>query len=244
MIMMNEKQQPIYRRIKEDILAQINSDQLRVGYCLPSERDMCDSYKASRTTVRLAINELETEGYIFRIQGKGTFVANRKFEQPLMSITGFSDDMRRRGREPGSKVIEKDICKADKVLAGKMDVPLGSRLIHIRRLRLADGEPIALETSYLNYDICQKVLEKDLTNASLYDFLKHDLRLILRKGKQYMEATLTDEEQSKLLSVPEKSPVLAIERHISEGNGRPIEIVYSVYRGDKFRFYVELEGDA
>lgn len=240
--MTTTRQIPTYRMIKEDILRQINEDELSTGQCLLSERDMCLRYGTSRMTVRQAVNELEMQGYVYRIQGKGTFVSSRKMEQSLIGITGFSDDMRRRGKVPGSKVLIMTTCGADKALASSLDVPLGSKLIELKRLRLADHVPMALERAYLNYDLCKDILEYDLSNASLYHILQNELGLELGKGKQYMEATLTDPTQSNLLQVPVNTVALAIERHIATEDGIPLEVVYSVYRGDRFRFYIELDG--
>ena len=233
---------PAYRMIKEDILRQIDQGELLPDQCLLSERDMCLKYGISRMTVRQAINELEMQGYLYRIQGKGTFVSSRKMEQPLIGITGFSDDMRSRGKVPGSQMLAAGTRGADKTLASALSVPLGSQVIELKRLRLADHVPMALEDAYLNYDLCKDILKFDLSNASLYHILKEELGLELRKGRQYMEATRTDAAQSKLLEVPEGTVALAIERHISTGDGTPLEVVYSVYRGDLFRFYIELDG--
>lgn len=231
---------PIYKEIRNIILAQIADGTLRPGQCLPSERDMCQLYNTSRMTVRQAVNELEMQGRLYSVQGKGTFVATSKVEQPFISLTGFSDDMRNRGMNPGSKVLGCSVIGADNELANKLRLPLGEKVISLERLRLADGAPMALEHSCMNYHYAQKIMEYNLENASLYHILENELGLKLKKGKQYMEVSRINKVQAQQLDVPANSYGLSIERHTYIEGGIPLEIVYSIYRGDLFRFYIEL----
>ena len=135
------------------------------------------------------------------------------------------------------------VTEADKTVANALQVQLGSQVIKLERLRLADKVPMAVECSYLNYDLCKGIFDYDLSNVSLYHTLENQLGLELRKGSQYMEAVLMDAKQASLLEVPVGSVALSIERHIASGDGTTLEVVYSIYRGDLFRFYIELDGN-
>lgn len=239
-----EKQLPTYKLIRDDVLGQITQGALAPGQSLPSERDMCLQYGTSRMTVRQAISELEVQGYVYKIQGKGTFAANRKVIQPLFHISGFSEDMRKRGKTPTSQVLFFGLRQADKRIAGHLGIPLGEIYICAKRLRLADGMPMAIETSCLNYSLCSELLSRDLAKESLYQILTSVVGLNLKSGNQYLEAGLADAEQSALLSVPAGSAVLLIERHISTDAGTPVEVAFSVYRGDLYSFYVEFDPPA
>lgn len=239
---MPDKQVPAYRRIKDDIIRQIVDREISVGQSLLSERELGIKYGLSRTTVRHALNELEMQGYLYRLQGKGTFVSNHKMEQALIGITGFSDDMQRRNKIPESRVLSMGVCAADKVTANALKLQLGASVVKLERLRIADHVPMAVEHAYLNFDLTKGILGYDLSNRSLYQILRTEFHLQFRNGSQYLEATQTDLEHSRLLGVPVGSVALSLERHISIMDGTPLEVVYSIYRGDLFRFYIELEG--
>lgn len=239
--MADEKQLPTYKLIRDDMLRRITEGTLEPGQSLPSERDMCLTYDTSRMTVRQAIGELELQGYVYRIQGKGTFVASQKVIQPLFHISGFTEDMRKRGKTPQSRVLFCGTLKADKRTASRLGIALGEAYVCVKRLRLADEVPMAVETSCLRYDLCSRVLDYDLEQNSLYQILTSVVGLSLKNGNQYIEAGLTNEAQAVLLGVPTGSAALLIERHVLTETGVPVEVAHSVYRGDLYSFYVEFD---
>ena len=232
--------QPIYRLIKDDIIREIGEGAYGTDQCLPSERDLAVRYSTTRMTVRHALNYLEAGGIVYRLQGKGTFVAGTKLIQPLMQVTGFTEDMLRRGKTPSSQLMFAGLKKADHVVANDLHINLGQDYILIKRLRFADGMPMAIEATALSYELCSAILDEDLGRESMYGRLRA-LGLKLVTGDQYMEAALADAEQAELLKIQKGAPVMHIERHVANENGQPVEATYSTYRGDQYRFFVNFD---
>ena len=231
---------PTYVFIKIALTNRIKSGELEVGAKLSTEKEMCDLYGCSRLTVRKALEELTREGYIYKIQGKGTFVAANKVVQPLMRASGFSQDMLRRGRKPSSKVLFAGVMKADHIIAKDLHIGVGQEYVLIKRLRLADDTPMAIESTALSRELCGDILSADLDHSSIYEKLRgRGLKLVT--GNQYMEAVLATDEQAELLQIPKGAAVLHIERHVSDELGRPVEATYSVYRGDQYRLFIEFD---
>lgn len=119
-------------------------------------------------TVRHAVTELESLGSVYRMQGKGTFVSGRKLIQPLMQVSGFTEDMAKRGKKASSQILFAGEKKADAAIARGLRIAPGEPYILIRRLRLADGVPMAIENTALNASLCRGILDTDLKNHSLY----------------------------------------------------------------------------
>ena len=232
--------QPLYKYIKEDIVRQIKDGVYKPDQCLPSERDFCLIYGTTRMTVRHALNDLVVEGVVYRLQGKGTFVAGTKLVQPLMQVTGFTEDMLRRGKTPSSKLLYAGIRKANHIIANDLNIGLGQDYILIHRLRLADGVPLAIEETALSYQLCRPLLDDDIEHGSIYERLRQ-LGIRLVTGEQYMEASLAGSEQAELLQIECGAAVMHIERHVCSEQGIPVEATYSTYRGDQYRFFVDFD---
>lgn len=232
---------PLYIQLHNIFHEQIKNGVLLPGDQLPSERELSERFKMSRMTVRQALNQLVTKGLLSRIQGKGTFVAQPKITQMLWKLTSFTEDMISRNLKPGSKVIEKETIYADRKLAEVFDLdPLDLRLVKFRRLRTADGEPIAIETTHLDYHKFSDILEKDLS-GSLYELLRNDYNISFGKASQSIEAGEARPLEARLLQIHEKSPMLIIERVSYNHQDEVIEFVSSCYRADKYKFYVQLQ---
>ena len=149
--------------------------------------------------------------------------------------------MAKRGKKASSRLLFAGEKKADAAIARGLRIAPGEPYILIRRLRLADGVPMAIENTALNASLCRGILDTDLENHSLYAELT-SRGLTLKTGDQYMEASLANAAQARLLAIPEGAPVLLIERHVSNPEGVTVEVTYSAYRGDSYRFYIEFDG--
>ncbi|QYJ16830.1 HTH-type transcriptional repressor NagR [Rubrobacter xylanophilus DSM 9941] len=225
---------PKYYQLKEIIRDMIEKEELRAGQAIPSEREFCERYGISRMTARQAIMELVNEGLLYREQGRGTFVAEKKLQQEAARLTSFTQDMRDRGMRPSSRVLELEVEPAGPVVARMLGVDRGIRIVRLRRVRDADGEPMALETSHLLYEVAKGVLEADLAAGSLYEELgKVGVRM--SRAEQSYEAGLVNEAEAEHLGVPAGSPALLIERITFDQNDRPFEYVKSTYRADRYR---------
>lgn len=234
-----ERGMPLYLQLKRLIKAQIQDGRLAPGDRVPSERELSDQFGMSRMTARQALIELVREGLLYREQGRGTFVAVRKVSQGLLTVTSFTEDMHSRGIVPSSVILSLTTEAPSLPDRERLRLDLGHQMVRVRRLRLGDGRPMALEEASLPQSLVEGIEEHDLSRGSLYEFLK-SRQIELQGAHQTLEAILADEEQAMLLAVPQGAPLLLLERLSYDQFGRPAEFVRAVYRGDRYRFYVEL----
>jgi GntR family transcriptional regulator len=214
-------------------------DQLQVGEAIPSERRLSSDLGISRLTVRAALDDLVRDGYLERRHGSGTFVSEPKIAQQL-TLTSFSEDMRRRGMVAGSRTIELREIHAGAALGRALNISPNARVTLIRRLRLADEEPMALETLHVPSALVPGLTRDMLENASFYDLLQHNYGVVISRGTQSIEPTVTNEEESELLGVPLHSPAFLFERTSRTDEGETVEFVRSLYRGDRYRLVADL----
>jgi GntR family transcriptional regulator len=232
---------PRYYQLKEIMREKIASGEWKPGDLIPSERELGEKYGISRMTARQAITDLVNEGLFYREQGKGTFVSHRKVTQQLMRLTGFTEDIRARGQLPGTKVLSASMRPADETTAERLRIKPQEMIFYLQRLRLADGEPLALELSQLHFPGCERLLEENLQENSLYRLLETQYGLPLMEAEQELEAGLAGNEESQLLKVPSGSAVLFIRRTTYTDRNQPIEYARSVYRGNKYTFYTTMK---
>lgn len=230
---------PKYYQLKEIIRDLIEQEELREGSPIPPERKFCEQYGVSRMTTRQAIVELVNEGVLYREQGKGTFVAARKVRQEAERLTSFTEDMARRGMEATSRVLSLEATEAGPTVSRLLGVEEGEEIVRLQRVRNADGEPMALETSYLLHGIASGLLELDLSQRSIYDELRSRGVRMTRADQSY-EATAIDEFEAEHLGVPVGSPALLLERVTYDDADRAFEYVKSTYRGDRYRITTTL----
>lgn len=226
-----------YELIRDQVLDLVEG--LDTGAAIPPERVLCDRFGVSRMTVRRALDELVREGFLDRQQGRGTFVAVPKIAQQL-TMTSFTEDMRRRGFVAGSRTLSLSTVSAGAPLGRRLGTPPAARILQIRRLRLADGEPMALETLHVPADEVPGLAADDLVDTSFYELLEVRYGRTITSGQQTIQPTVTNEEESQLLGVPLHSPAFLFERTSCTTDGTLIEFVRSVYRGDRYQLTVEL----
>ncbi|MFP4136374.1 MAG: GntR family transcriptional regulator [Candidatus Acetothermia bacterium] len=234
---------PLYYQIKESLKERIESGALEPHERLPSERDLENRYGISRMTARQALTELESEGYVYREQGKGSYVAEPKLRQGLLELTGFSEDMQNRSMTPGAEVVEQKLVEPERETARKLKVAPGEEVFLLKRIRTAESEPLAIETTHLRLDLCEGIEKVDFSNCSLYRTLRNEYGLKLSRAEQSVEATLATEFESNQLEVPQGAPMLTTERTTFIDDGEtPVEFARSTYRGDRYKLFVELQG--
>ena len=226
---------PLYAQLKGTLIDAIACGDLKPGDQLPSQRALGETYGMSHMTVRRAISELINEGVIYAIPGKGIYVAANKQDAEAGPLVGFTEDMARRGMMASSQVLAAEIVGASTLLAQVLNVPVCTPLIYLYRLRLADGEPMALQTGYLPHTLCPGLLEHDLEHNSLFAVLRNVYGLHLTGSTTAVEAALTDKEQAALLGLPFPSALLITEQITYLDTSQPIEFVRTAYRGDRHR---------
>jgi len=232
---------PFYFQLIELLKYKIQDGEWEPGEQIPSESELCNTYEVSRTVVRQALREMELEQIITRRKGKGTFVAKPKINEGLIQkLTGFYQDMVERGLEPKTKVLHQRISRANKKISKYLELPIGSEVIDIYRLRYIHDEPIQLVTTYIPYQISPALEHVDLTNRSLYEYLEDEKGIKIARGKRYIEAVLANEEEARLLEIDEHDPLIMLDSVSYTKTGQVIEYYHAVHRGDRSRFEVEL----
>ncbi|HEY0247899.1 MAG TPA: GntR family transcriptional regulator [Gryllotalpicola sp.] len=211
------------------------------GEQIAPERELMVRYDVARETLRRALDELAAEGVIERRAGVGTFVSRPKLTQAVR-VRSFTQDMAERHMSSASRIIRHSVAVAGAVLGQALRISPGDRVLSIERLRLADGEPMALESLSIPAALVPDLDIVSLRSRSLYETLASDYGISIEGGTQTIEATVADEEESRLLRVPLLSPALLIERVTWDQNERRIEFVRSRYRGDRYKFQVDLAG--
>lgn len=226
---------PLYIQFKEYLLDWIERGELEPGQRLPSEREFCDQFGVSRITIRQALNELTRDGLIQSVPGKGTFVA-RKHEGEFHPLVSFSQYVRTRGQSPSSRILNQVVIHASPRLARVLQIPTDSEVVLMKRLRLVDGEPSALQTVYLPSELCPDILKHDLEKGSLYKVLRDEYGLVPVRADNSFEARLAEPEERELLHLPHPSAVLVMRQTSYLKDGRPIEYTRSIYRANE-RFH-------
>lgn len=222
----------------------IYTRELKENDRLPTEQELCNHYDISRATVRQALRELEKEEYIHKIQGKGTFVSSRKIQQNLLKFYSFTEEMKKIGKRPSSQVIDFKVLKADKIdkkVLQILNMAHDLKVYEFIRLRLADNEPMMLESTYMPYDLFPEITEAKLEESPLYDILLYKYNVIFSKAEESFRSTLLSEKEAKRLDYTIGGPAILLERITYNEQGRIIEYTKSVARGDKFKYYVVLE---
>jgi GntR family transcriptional regulator len=229
---------PKYYGLKKHLLQL--TETMPPGSPVPPERSLATEFDTSRTTVRQALQELVVEGRLERIQGKGTFVAKPKVSQALQ-LTSYTEDMRAQGLEPTSELLDVGYITADNHLAGLLDMNAGGRVLRIERLRLANREPMAIETTHLSAKRFP-ALRRNLTKyASLYTALAEVYDVHLAEAEETIETSLATPREAGLLGTDVGLPMLMLSRHSIDTTGEPVEWVRSVYRGDRYKFVARLK---
>ncbi|PCK19863.1 phosphonate metabolism transcriptional regulator PhnF [Bacillus pumilus] len=237
-----DKQSPIpmYHQIMENLKKQIEDGTLAPDTLIPSEREYAERFGISRMTVRQALSNLVNEGYLYREKGKGTFVSRKKFEQPLQGLTSFTEDMRQRGLKASSQLIDFKRIACPEHLRPALQLSNSEPVYELKRIRLANDEPMAIETSYI-----PKIFAGDLTKAhltgSLYEYIENNTGLAIAHAKQELEANVASKDEAHLLSISTGAPVLSITRTTYLQNDLPFEFVLSVYRGDRYKLIHTME---
>ncbi|CAM5464623.1 GntR family transcriptional regulator OS=Streptomyces alboniger OX=132473 GN=CP975_23835 PE=4 SV=1 [Streptomyces alboniger] len=229
---------PKYYRLKRHLLDM--TETLPPGTPVPPERTLAAEFDTSRTTVRQALQELVVEGRLERIQGKGTFVAKPKVSQALQ-LTSYTEDMRAQGLEPTSQLLDIGYITADDTLAGLLDIGAGGRVLRIERLRLANGEAMAIETTHLSAKRFPALRRSLVKYTSLYTALAEVYDVHLAEAEETIETSLATPREAGLLGTDVGLPMLLLSRHSLDGGGRPVEWVRSVYRGDRYKFVARLK---
>lgn len=208
------------------------------GLRLPTERELAQRFGVTRMTVRHAFDRLEMEGRIYRVRGSGTFVAHTPIAKTI-TLTSFSEDMLQRGLTPGSRLVLAREEPAGASRGFSLGISPGNPVVHIERVRTADGLPMALESVDLPAGLVPGLLDLDLT-ASLYATLDRHFGIRIEEAEQQIQSSVLSPRQAVLLEVPKFSPALFTERISIDQRGRRVERATSVYRSDRYSYQLRI----
>lgn len=223
--------QPHYRRIERALRERIAA--LGPGRRLPSDAELCTEFGVSRMTARNAMQRLAEEGLVTRVPGRGSFVAVPPAHRRADRLMTFTQEMLRRGLAPSSRILERDVRPATASQAMALGLAPGQPVVHLRRLRCADGQPIAVETATLLEATAPSVLTADLESGSLHEALARGGHG-LRRGTGTIVAEAATAEDAELLGIPPGAPLLVERRVIADAHGRRIEATESRYPGTRY----------
>lgn len=233
---------PLYRQIKRAIATRIDDGSLSPG-TRTSEQELSSQFGVSRITVRQALGELEREGRILRVPGKGTFVAEPRKVEPQSALTSFSENVAALGLRPGYRTLAVDDISASAELIDALQIDEDVSVLRVERVMFADETPISVMTTYFPSRIYAKsrhLFDSERLNAtSLYSTLEDDLGIVLWKASETVEAAKAGDD-ADLLELTRDDLVLVIHRRTLDRSGRPVEYMKARYRADLYRYSVEL----
>lgn len=240
--MMIDKNNPLslYHQLKQILLNKIQNGEWKVKDKLPSEAELCDLYEVSRITARRALAELEREGVVERQTGKGTFVKFSGIDQELFRFYSFTDEVKRRGFSPSSKLLEMKTITPEEEVRTALKLTEEDQVYSIKRLRLADNEVIVLDRSYLPCKYFTGLERFDFNESSLYETLKEHYNMAPNVAEEVIDAILIRKEEAELLAIKKNSPGLLIKR-TTFCNDLPIEYNYRIVNRDKYKYKVVLK---
>jgi GntR family transcriptional regulator len=233
---------PYYQQLKEILRADIARRDLRPGARLPGDHELCEQYGVSRPVVRQALSELQYEGVLDRVKGRGTFVAPQLTSQSLVqSLTGLHADVSAMGRTLLSDVRALKVTAADPEVAARLEIPVGTAVVLIERLRFVDGEPWVYTVSHVPAALAPDLVDQDLREQSLYALLERRYGLRLLRSRRAVEAHAPSARLARDLGLPRHGPVLKLTNVSYDADNRPVETFVAYHRGDRSRFEVELQ---
>lgn len=231
----------LYYQLKEVLLAKITNRDWKPEEKIPTEHELASTYNVSRITVRQALAELEKNGYLTRKQGKGTYVSVPKIEQNLASFYSFSEEFRKRGLKPSSRVLEFQLVVADAEMAERLKLQgAGEQVYYIKRLRFADESVVALESTYLPAKFFQGLTDVEIEEKALYDIMRDKYSVIPSSAEEFIGAANLSEKEAVYFQQKKGLAVLDLERFAYSVQGC-IEYTHSFVRGDIFRFSIRLK---
>jgi GntR family transcriptional regulator len=231
---------PLYRQLKDILQKKIYSGEWVYGSKIPSEVELCTQYGISKMTVRLAVNELVQLGYLYRRQGKGTFVSVPKIAQKLTSFYSFSEDITRMGYSVKSDILEFEIIPCSDAVAEKLEKKAGDGVYSIKRLRYVNSMPFALETSYIPNGKIDGLSAEAVRDTGLYNTIERMFGIKPDRATEVFEAVLLPPDGMELLRVKKNTPGYHINR-VTSCAGLIFEFGETLARGDILRFNVVLD---
>ena len=233
---------PKYYQLANILREQIENGTWKANETIQSERQLELQYNLSRPTIRQAIDLLISQGYLYRIHGKGTFVSPPKLQKGVLELTSFSEDMRNRGLEPGQIFLEFGYVKPPEKVKKRLEIETPrKKVLRIKRIRTGNDIPIGIQDSFLNLPEGKEITRSELDErGSIYAILQEKFGIFPAEADETLEVTLATEEEATFLTIPVGSPLLLNERILYSQDRKAIEFVSILYRGDRYKYSMRL----
>lgn len=231
---------PLHTQIREVLRRRILDGSYAPHSQMPSESQMMESFSVSRITIRQALGDLQKEGLIFKVMGKGSFVAKPKAFQSLSRLQGFGEAMSPSGYETYSMLFSAREVEASLLVAQRLALKEGAAVFEIQRLRYLNREPISVDVSYFPLEIGRRLVQEDLAARDIFVILENDFGHDLTHADVQIEAISADESLARHLGMAEGLPLLRIERLTYAGD-IPIDFEFLYYRGDAFQYRLRID---
>lgn len=239
--MLEKSYKPLYKQLKEKILQDISSQIYKPGDMIPSQNELAKLYDVSRVTVKQALNELIYSGVLSTQKGKGTFVKDLPFDKYTNNrLGGFTESIEKIGYKAYTKVLDVSMIEANQYFARKLQIEIGSPVIHLKRIRSVNGVSMSLENSYLNKSMISGIefTKEYLDNKSLYRLLEQKADIKFSHAEEKINAILSDVEVSELLKISKAEPILFIKRRTYTIGDKPVEYCENYVRSDVYSFVI------
>ncbi|MGJ7910153.1 GntR family transcriptional regulator [Neobacillus sp. LXY-1] len=235
----SNEESALHLKVKDAIISLIKAGEYKPNTQLPTEAEFCKIYGVSRTTVRTALQQLVSEGYVYRQQGRGTFVSNNKVKQKLTStVQTFTEQIAMQGKNPLIKVLNLQVIPADSFLAEIFDLNEGDPINKLERARYVNDEPLQYEIAYLPWKITPGLNQEDC-EKSLYHLLERQFRLKVKRTVEYLEIAAVEQDIAEILHIQEGSPCFSLETYAHASDETVIEYSKTIFRGDMANFVIE-----
>lgn len=232
---------PLYSQLKELLRERILDGTYPPLSRMPSEAELGKAFEVSRITVRQALGDLQKEGLIFKIHGKGTFVAKPKAFQNVSTLQGLAESMTQMGYEVINRLRSLRHVPANALVAARLQIEEGAPVTEIRRVRLINREPVSLELTWLPRAVGEKLEKADLVTRDIFLVLENDCGIALGHADLAIDAVLADSDLTQALEVEEGSPIMRIERLTHAADGTPLDFEHLYYRGDAFQYRLRID---
>ena len=230
----------LYARIEETIATEIAKGEYRPGDQLPTEDELLQRFQVSRITVRRAIQNLVNRGLLEIRRGLGTFVLSPRIEAELTKLTGFVEDMKSVGRKATARVISQSVIAASARVGERLQLANGTKVMQIKRVRLADNIPISFDETYLPLPLGKRIVRNDLRLHPIFTLLEEEYGVPLIEADYELEAVIATKTVADALQVRVGSPIFQIERTSLTTGNQPVDYEVLSYRGDLVRFVTKL----
>lgn len=236
----NDSLAPLHYQLSKTLQEEIHSGNFKQGDLFATEKSLMERFGVSSTTIRRVLQDLVQKGYLYRQVGKGTFVRRAHIEESLGPLSTFFEEMEKRGLRPTSDILTVRMQKADQQLANKLQVAESDSIYFIKKLLIANKEPIGILNSYWPVHIGRELIKYDISAIGLFYIVENVLGIKLREAEATIEAALATEEESLLLEIPKGNPILLMKRVVYSADGKTVNCGEFAYNGGKYKYHARM----